>query len=151
VDAGVPFVEVAMGGWDTHEDNFTRVANLSAQLDAAMSALLDDLAASGKLEETLIVWVGDFGRSPRINARGGRDHHPRASSVVLAGASISGRVIGATDADGDRVTADAVTVPDLMRTLAVGVGLDPDRTRMTPGGRPITAVDGGRVIEGLWG
>ena len=151
VEAGVPFVEVAMGGWDTHEDNFARVADLSAQLDAGMSALLDDLSASGKLDETLVVWVGDFGRSPRINARGGRDHHPRASSVVLAGASITGRVIGATDADGDRVTTDPVTVPDLMRTIAVGVGLDPDETRMTPGGRPISAVDGGRVIDGLWG
>lgn len=150
VEAGVSFVEVGMKGWDTHEDNFDRVRTLSAKLDAGMSALLDDLESRGLLQETLVVWLGDFGRSPRINSRGGRDHHPRAGTVVLAGGGLTtGQLVGATDLDGNEVIAGRVTVPDLMRTLAVATGIDPDHTSMTPQGRPITAVDGGRVIAGL--
>ncbi len=150
VEAGVGFVEVGLRGWDTHEDNFDRVAKLSAQLDQGMATLLDDLASRGLLEETLVVWTGDFGRTPRINARGGRDHYPRASSAVLAGGGLStGRVIGATDRDGYEVTEAPVTVPDLMRTIATRLGLDPDKTRMTASGRPLSLVDGGRVIAGL--
>ena len=150
VEAGVGFVEVGLRGWDTHEDNFDRVRDLSAQLDQGMATLLDDLASRGLLEETLVVWTGDFGRTPRINARGGRDHYPRASSAVLAGGGLTtGQVIGATDRDGDEVTEAPVTVPDLMRTIATRLGLDPNKTRMTAGGRPLSLVDGGRVIAGL--
>jgi uncharacterized protein (DUF1501 family) len=115
-----------------------------------MSALLDDLEARGLLDETLVVWLGDFGRTPRINGRGGRDHFPRVASAVLAGAGLpGGAVIGRTDADGEEIVDDPVTVPDLMRTIATTLGLDPDETRITPGGRPITTVDGGRPIPGL--
>lgn len=151
VESGVPFVEVGMKGWDTHTDNFERVQRLSGDLDRAMSTLLDELADRGLLEDTLVVWAGDFGRSPRINARGGRDHHPRASSVVLAGGGLTtGQLVGATDDDGREVVDRKVSVVDLMRTVATALGLDPNRARMTPEGRPITTVDGGRVIEGLW-
>jgi hypothetical protein len=150
VERGVPFVEVQMGGWDTHENNFERVAKLSAELDAAMCALLDDLRSSGLLDETLVVWMGDFGRTPRINGRGGRDHYPNVASAVLAGGGIrGGQVIGATDADGVEVTQRPLSVADLHRTVHTKLGLDPDDVRMSSGGRPIAAVDGGTLIEEL--
>ena len=150
VERGVPFVEVQMGGWDTHENNFERVAALSGELDQAMSTLLDDLRASGLLDETLVVWMGDFGRTPRINARGGRDHYPRVASAVLAGGGIvGGQVIGATDVDGHEVVERPIAVADLHYTLHTKLGLDPDDVRLSGGGRPISAVDDGRLIEGL--
>jgi uncharacterized protein (DUF1501 family) len=146
----VPFVEVGLQGWDTHEDGFARTSELATTLDRGLSALLDDLAASGRIAHTLVVCVGDFGRTPRINARGGRDHFPACSSVLLAGAGIRGGVVvGATDADGTAIAERPVEVPDLFRTLAHALGLDADRVRMAPTGRPITTVDGGTVIEEL--
>ena len=151
VAEGVPFVEVLLRGWDTHEDNFARVAALSATLDQAMSALLDDLASRGLLDSTLVLWMGDFGRTPTINARGGRDHFPTASSVVLAGGGVAGgQVIGATSPDGDAIAERPVTVPDLYRSVAVALGVDPDKTRFAPSGRPVKTVDGGKVITGLF-
>ncbi|MCH9685524.1 MAG: DUF1501 domain-containing protein [Deltaproteobacteria bacterium] len=150
VERGVPFVEVGLRGWDTHADNFERVEALSGPLDTGVSALLDDLSARGLLEQTLVVCLGDFGRTPRINGRGGRDHYPRCSSVLMAGGGIAGgQVIGATDADGYEVADRPITVPDLLRTMATAMDIDPNETRMTPTGRPISMVDGGSVIDGL--
>jgi hypothetical protein len=150
VEAGVPFVEVTLNGWDTHEDNFNRVKTLSATLDQGFSALLDDLDGRGLLSSTLLVCAGDFGRTPRINERGGRDHHPACSSVLLAGGGLrAGQVVGATDADGAAVESRPVTVPDLFRTIAHALALDPDRSRTSPAGRPIKTVDGGAVISEL--
>jgi uncharacterized protein (DUF1501 family) len=150
VQAGVPFVEVGLPGWDTHEDNEDRVRRLCGPLDTGLSALLDDLEASGLFDETLVVWLGDFGRTPRINARGGRDHYPDASSVLLAGGGIAGgQVVGATDIDGYEIVERPVTVPDLVRTIATALGLDPDTTRQSPSGRPISLADGGAVIDEL--
>jgi hypothetical protein len=151
VAEGVPFVEVLLKGWDTHESNFPRVKELSATLDQGASALIEDLAARGLLETTLVLWMGDFGRTPAINERGGRDHFPAASSVVLAGGGVrGGQVIGATNADGTEVTDHPVTVPDLYRSVAWAMRLDPDQTRFAPSGRPIKTVDGGTVIKGLF-
>jgi uncharacterized protein (DUF1501 family) len=150
VAAGVPFVEVVHKGWDTHKDNFPTVKRLAGELDRALSALLDDLKARGLLESTLIVWAGDFGRTPRINGNGGRDHFPQCASAVLAGGGVrGGQVIGATDADGMAIRDRPVTVPDLFRTLAGALGLDADQVRVAPSGRPIKTVDGGKVIDGL--
>jgi uncharacterized protein (DUF1501 family) len=150
VQAGVPFVEVGLPGWDTHEDNEDRVRRLCGPLDTGLSALLDDLGASGLLDETLVVWMGDFGRTPRINGRGGRDHYPDVSSVLLAGGGIAGgQVVGATDTDGYEIAERPVTVPDLVRTIATALGIDPDQTRLAPSGRPIAMVDGGTVIHEL--
>src|SRR4029453_5586554 len=88
VEAGISFVEVTLGGWDTHQNNFERVRTLSNQVDPAMSQLGTDLRQRGLLDSTLVIWMGEFGRTPRINARGaqpGRDHYPRAWSSVMAG------------------------------------------------------------------
>ena len=151
VEAGVPFVEVTLNGWDTHEDNFNRVKTLCETLDQGASTLLGDLGGRGLLASTLVVWMGDFGRTPRINERGGRDHHPAASTVWLAGGGIrGGQVIGSTDADGAEVCDRPVSVGDLYRTVATVTGLDPDRMRVSPAGRPIKTVDaGGKLIDGL--
>jgi hypothetical protein len=147
VEAGVPFVEVTLNGWDTHDDVFNRVKALSATLDQGFSALIDDLQGRGLLSETLIVCAGDFGRTPRINEKGGRDHWPACSSVLLGGGGIKGgQVVGASDADGAQVAARPVTVPDLFRTIAHVLSLDPDKSRSSPAGRPIKTVDGGAVI-----
>lgn len=150
VGAGFGFVEVGLQGWDTHEDGFTRTAALCGELDRAMAALLDDLAADGTLSQTLVVWLGDFGRTPEINARDGRDHHPRTSSVVLAGAGIpGGTVIGATDRDGREIRERPIEIADLFRTIDRRLGIDPDQTRLAASGRPITTVDGGTEIAEL--
>lgn len=151
LESGVPFVEVGMRGWDTHEDNFSRVRELSGELDKAMSALIDDLVASGLWSDTLLVWLGDFGRTPRINARGGRDHFPTISSVVLGGGPIrAGQVLGSTCRNGESILERPVGVPDLFTTLALALGIDAGETHVTPAGRPVTTVDeAGEVIHEL--
>lgn len=101
VERGVRYVEVELGGWDTHQNNFETTRSLMATLDPAMSSLIRDLRERGLLESTLVVWMGEFGRTPRINNRGGRDHYPKAWSVALAGGGVEGgQVVGATDIDG---------------------------------------------------
>ena len=103
VETGVNFVEVTLGGWDTHQNNFERVRQLSGTVDPAISALVTDLRTRGLLNDTLVIWMGEFGRSPNINQRGaqpGRDHYPRAWSTVLLGGGLPhGRVVGRTDAN----------------------------------------------------
>jgi hypothetical protein len=142
LEAGVAHVEVGMRGWDTHEDNFTRVRALGEELDRGASCLIDDLHAAGLWSETLLVWLGDFGRTPRINGRGGRDHFPRISSVLLGGGPIAaGEVIGETDRDGEEILSDPMTVPELFTTIATSLGLDPDEVHVTPEGRPVTTVE----------
>jgi uncharacterized protein (DUF1501 family) len=151
VEVGVPFVEVSMKGWDTHQNVFDEVQGLSGTLDRAVAALIDDLVANGKWSETLIVWMGDFGRTPKINDRGGRDHWPHASSVWMAGGMVrGGQVIGATDDQGARVVERPVQVADLFATMALALGVSSGEMHMTPRGRPVTTVDeAGTVIEGL--
>lgn len=142
VEAGVPFVEVVLPGWDTHQDNFARVEARSRELDRAMSALLDDLGASGRDADTVVACVTDFGRTPTINGRGGRDHYPAVSSALLFGGGLArGRVVGATDPDGRAVVTAPVSVGDLVRTLAEQLGVEPDEVHMTPEGRPVTTMD----------
>jgi len=111
-------------------------------LDRGVSALLDDLEASGLLTSTLVLVLGDFGRTPRINANGGRDHFPKISSMLMAGAGVRrGSVLGSTDANGEEIIEGSLTMPDLVATLAQLVGLVPDEVHMTPAGRPISTVD----------
>jgi hypothetical protein len=150
VEAGVPFVEVTLNGWDTHEQNFERVKKLCETLDQGMAALLGDLDQRGLLASTLVMWMGDFGRTPHINDKGGRDHHPDCSSMLLAGGGVKGgQIVGASDADGAEVRDRPVTVPDLYRTIAHVLDLNPDKIRVTPTGRPIKTVNGGQIIPGL--
>jgi len=146
VGAGVRFVEVVQDGWDTHQNNFERTKNQLGIVDPAMAALIKDLDQHSLLRSTLVVWLGDFGRTPRINANDGRDHYPQAWSCALAGAGIKPGVVGATDAGGEKVAGKSFTVPDLLATCATLMGLDPNEEHISPIGRPIAVTDGGRPI-----
>jgi hypothetical protein len=151
VEAGVTFVEVNLGGWDTHQDNFTTTRRLSEQADAGLGALLHDLHERNRLDRTLVVWMGEFGRTPRINANTGRDHYPRAFSVAMAGAGIrGGRVLGATSEGGNDVTQRPVSVADLFCTFCHALHIDPRKENATPIGRPIRLVDGGAPVRELF-
>lgn len=150
VGSGVRFVEVTLDGWDTHTEVFDRTKSLMGTLDPAMSALLADLQRRGLADSTLVVWMGDFGRTPSINGNGGRDHFPNAWSAVLAGAGVRGGVVhGETDADGAKVVKDAVTVPNLLATIATTLGMDPADMVQSPAGRPIALTDGGTPVKAL--
>ncbi len=153
IDEGVKCVEVLMGGWDTHDDGFNKVRGLNAQLDPAVAALMDDLKSSGKFDETLIVWVGDFGRTPRIDTgRNGRGHYPRAWSAWLAGGGVQGgRVIGKTDAKAETVVDGAVKPEDFYASIMHATGIDASKTFYTGQGRPIQIVyKDGRVVKSLF-
>lgn len=150
VERGVRYVEVVLDGWDTHVDVFGRTQRLLGVLDPAMATLLAELDARGLWARTTVAWMGDFGRTPRINGNGGRDHHPQASSVVLAGGAVRGGVVhGATDDDGARVVAAPVSAADVVATLAASVGLDPADTAVSPAGRPIALSDHGTPIAAV--
>jgi uncharacterized protein (DUF1501 family) len=150
VEAGARYVEVVLDGWDTHEDNFERTQKLMAALDPAMASLLRELDARRLLDTTLVAWMGEFGRTPRVSGREGRDHHPQAWSAALAGGGIRGGIAhGETDAEGGKVVKDATGVPDLFATMASRLGLDPLATFDTPLGRPISLTDGGTPVRAL--
>jgi uncharacterized protein (DUF1501 family) len=151
VEAGVTFVEVGLGNWDTHVDNFTRSRGLAGELDRPFAQLVADLKSRGMLDKTLVIWMGEFGRTPRINPRAGRDHYPRAFSAVLAGGGVrGGRVIGRTDAGGGEVEDRPVTASDLFCTFYKSLGVDPAKENMSPIGRPIKIVDGGKAVDELF-
>jgi uncharacterized protein (DUF1501 family) len=161
VERGVPFVEVTLSsvdgsmglGWDTHAQNFDTVEKLSGVLDAGWSTLMTELRSRGLLESTLIVWMGEFGRTPKINESAGRDHFPNAWSTVLAGGGIhGGQVIGNTGADGEQIKDRPVLVPDLLATVVKGLGIDPAKQNTVDNGRPIRIVDPkANPIKGLLG
>lgn len=143
VETGVPFVEVDLGGWDTHQNNFERVKGLSATLDRGMSALMQDLRSRGLLDSTLIVWMGDFGRDPRVK-NGGRGHYPKAWTSLLAGGGLkTGQVIGKTDKTGAAVAERPVSVKDFMATVCKALGIDTSKEFITRTGRPMRTVDKG--------
>jgi uncharacterized protein (DUF1501 family) len=145
VETGVSFVEVTLGGWDTHQDNFKRVKKLSGELDPALSALVMDLKERGRLNDTLVVWMGEFGRTPKINQRGaapGRDHYPRAWSTLMVGGGIKGgQVIGKTDAEGAEVKDRPVSALDFLASVCVALGIDYTKVNNTPIGRPVRIVE----------
>ena len=152
VQAGVTFVEVRSSGWDTHQRNNEKVANLAQQVDPALAALIRDLKQNGMLGRTLVVWMGEFGRTPKINPNAGRDHFPKVFNVALAGGGIrGGQVIGASNADGTEVKDRPVTVADLMASLCHALHVDATKEVQTPIGRPIKVVDGGKVVNELFG
>jgi hypothetical protein len=147
IETGISFVEVNLGGWDTHQNNFPRVTQLSAQLDPAMSQLITDLQERGLLDSTLVIWMGEFGRTPLINQRGaqpGRDHYPRAWSLAMFGGGIhGGQVVGRTDAEAASVVERPVTTLDFMATVCRILGIDYNKQNHTPIGRPVRIVDRG--------
>jgi hypothetical protein len=147
VERGVPFIEVSLGGenrinWDTHSNNFETVRNLSQMLDAGWATLMGDLKQRGLLESTLIVCMGEFGRTPTINGDQGRDHFPSAWSAVLGGGGIKGgQVIGKTSAGGETIEQRPVSVPDLLATVCLALGIDPTKSNQSNIGRPISLVE----------
>jgi hypothetical protein len=150
VERGVPFVEVNLGSlgpggpnWDTHGQNFSIVRRLSEELDPAWATLLDDLRDRGLLDSTLIVWMGEFGRTPNINPQQGRDHFPNAWTAVLGGGGVrGGQVVGRTSADGTHVEDDHPTsAPDLIATICLALGIDPMKQNLSNVGRPIRIAD----------
>lgn len=152
VEAGVPYIEVVCNGWDTHDNNFERTANLAQQVDPAAAALLKDLKQRGLLDNTVVVWMGEFGRTPRINPRSGRDHYPRAFNAWIAGGGLrGGQVIGRTSVDGTSIEERPVTPADLFCTICHAVGVDPRIENLSPLGRPMKIVDGGEPIAELIG
>jgi len=152
IETGVTFVEVSHGPWDTHQDNFNRTKTLCGQIDQPVAALLADLKSRGLLDSTLVIWTGEFGRTPRINPNSGRDHFPRAFTSVLAGGGVKGgQVIGATDDGGEAVKDRPVSVNDLLRTACHALAIDADKQNMSSIGRPIRIVKGGEVVKEVFG
>jgi hypothetical protein len=138
VEVGVPFVEVALGGWDTHQGATPRVKTLSEQLDPGMAALIGDLKDRGLLDSTLVIWMGEFGRSPKT----GSQHYARAWTSVLAGGGVKGgQVIGSTDASGADVKDRPITSADFMATVCKALGIDYTKDYVARGDRPMHKVD----------
>jgi Protein of unknown function (DUF1501) len=152
VEAGVTCVEVDLGGWDNHANIFPTLSRtLLPQLDKGMGTLVRDLVDRGMWDNTVVVWMGEFGRTPRINQNAGRDHWARCWSVVVGGGGIkSGIVHGSTSKDGSDVASDPCTVGDLFATLYKGLGIDPDTRIRDLGGRPHKiAGDDGKPLTAL--
>ncbi len=151
VEVGVPFVEVNSGGWDLHRGCFTSLETKLPELDKAFAALVEDLKQRGLLESTVVLCMGEFGRTPRINGEAGRDHFARAWSVVLGGAAIQGgRAIGKTNADGTGVETEPYSSEDLMATVCQALGISLETTYTAKNGRPMKIAGGGKVIQELF-
>jgi len=156
IEAGVAFVTLndrgtGQLGWDTHQQNFPSIKNrLAPPVDQGVSTLVADLEERGLLENTLVIMMGEFGRTPKINGMAGRDHHGRANCAVLAGAGLPrGLVLGKTDAKGDSPTDQPVTPADLAATFYTRLGIDPNRQFETPDGRPVRLVENGKIPREL--
>jgi hypothetical protein len=162
VGSGVRFVTINFTGWDTHDNLAVRLRDgyagakqpvgLIPTLDRGVAALLDDLEREGLWDSTLVVVMGEFGRTPKINAAGGRDHWPRAFSVLLAGGSVPrGLVLGESDRSGEAPASEAVTPADLVASLYTILGFDPKTELQTADGRPVKLVGAGKPIRELCG
>lgn len=151
VESGVPFVEVDLGGWDNHADIFNTLKDDRLPvMDRAMSALVEDLAQRELLQDTAIIWMGEFSRTPNINADTGRDHWARAWSVVVGGAGIKGGIaVGATNDEGTSVITEPYSSEDLMATICKALGISLETTYTSKNGRPMKIANSGKIIEGL--
>jgi hypothetical protein len=148
IEAGVTFVEVQSTGWDTHSNELEGLKKLIPPVDQGTAALVADLKTRGLLDKTLVIWMGEFGRMPRINLTAGRDHYPQAFNVAMAGAGVrGGRVIGATDKEGVEVVERPVSVPDLFCTFCKALGIDPRKENLSNVGRPLKIVETGSAVE----
>jgi hypothetical protein len=140
VEVGVPFVEVTLGGWDTHQGATQKVKTLSEQLDPAMAALIGDLKDRGLLDSTLVIWMGEFGRAPKT----GSNHYARAWTSILAGAGLKiGQAVGSTDATGADVKDRPISSADFMATICRALGIDYTKEFIARGNRPMHKVDKG--------
>jgi hypothetical protein len=152
VESGVTFVEVQSKGWDTHDNLYDRVGKLANDVDPGFAALVSDLKERGRLDRTLIVWMGEFGRTPKINPRGGRDHWPSNFNVAIAGGGVrGGQIIGSSAADGTHVQDRPVTIPDLFCSVCKSLNVNPRIESISPLGRPLKIVDGGKPVTELFG
>ena len=153
VEVGVPFIEVNLGGWDNHQNIFNTLENERLPtLDKAMSALVEDLTQRGMLENTVVVWMGEFGRTPRINGNNGRDHWARSWSVVVGGGGLKpGIAAGKTNEDGTRVEGKSYTSEDLMATVCQSLGISLETTFYSRSGRPMKIANSGKPIDELIG
>jgi len=150
VETGVPFVEVNFGGWDLHQNCFQTLGTKLPELDRAMSALVEDLDERRLLENTVVLWMGEFGRTPRINGNAGRDHWARSWSVVAGGGGIAGgKVVGATNEDGTQVTSEPYSSEDLMATVCKAMGISLETVFTATNGRPMKIAGGGKLIGEL--
>jgi Protein of unknown function (DUF1501) len=151
VEAGVRFVTVTYGGWDHHANIFESLDKKLPEFDRGFSALIDDLHTRGLLAETLVLCMGEFGRTPKINKDTGRDHWGPAASLVFAGAGVKpGTVIGATDKQGAYVTKQPVSPADVAFTVYDSVGIDPRKQLVAPDGRPVEILDQGELVKELF-
>jgi hypothetical protein len=152
VEAGVRFATVAFGGWDTHGNNFQTLKNGKlAQLDDGLSALFATLAEKGLLESTSVYVTGEFGRTPKINPRAGRDHWPRAMFVLLAGGGMKGgQVIGASDDKAMGPAGEPITPDQVAASFYHSLGIDYTQEYRTPSGRPVMLVRNGGLVKGLF-
>jgi uncharacterized protein (DUF1501 family) len=151
VEAGVRFVTISLGGWDTHNGNFNSLkTRLLPQLDQVLSALISDLSDRGMLDKTLVYCAGEFGRTPKVNQRAGRDHWARSMAVALAGGGFKrGYAHGTTDSQGMAPASEACTPDDVSSTIVHALGINPQQELMTPTGRPIQLFREGRIVEKL--
>ncbi len=152
IEAGVRFVTVLLEGWDTHADNFNTLGReLLPRLDQSLSALLDRLDEQGRLESTSILVTGEFGRTPKVNEKAGRDHWARAMSALMAGGDVrGGRVVGATDEKAEGPVGDGFTPDDLAASFFHNIGIDPKTEYAANVGRPITLIRNGQPIPELF-
>jgi uncharacterized protein (DUF1501 family) len=152
VEMGVPFVEVDLGGWDNHANIFPTLQNQKLPvLDQAMSALVADLADRGLLDDTVVIWMGEFSRTPNINGGAGRDHWARSWSVVVGGGGFKrGVVVGETSSDGKEVVSEAYSSQDLMASVLKALGISLETTFTAKNGRPMKIANSGKVIKELF-
>lgn len=151
VENNVRFVEVSLGGWDTHQSNFVRVPERADLLDQALGTLLGDLEDRGILDETMVVLASEFGRTPNINQNAGRDHYPKAFSGLIAGGGIQGgQVYGSTDKNGEEVATDLLEVPGFNATVAYGLGLPLRKIVKSASRRPFTVAHKGEPVTHLY-
>jgi hypothetical protein len=151
VEAGVSFVTCYYGGWDHHATIFDGLKSHMPPLDQGLAGLIADLDQRGTLDSTLVIALGEFGRTPKINDRGGRDHWPHAMSVLLAGAGVPrGQIVGATDRDGAYASENLYSPEDFAASLYTKLGIDPNLVLHKKDGRPVALVKGGRPIGELF-
>lgn len=147
IEHGVRFVEVAYNGWDMHNDIESGMEEKGEVLDTAVAALIQDLESKGLLGSTLIVVCSEFGRTPKINSRSGRDHYPKVFSTMLAGGGVKGGYVhGSSDQEGKEVADKQTTIPDFHSTIGHAMGMDVDQVVMSGSGRPFTVGDKGKIV-----